>query len=145
MGTRSTTTILDENGNRLLCIYQQYDGYIEGGVGEKLIRLLEGRRVVNGYTMDDKERRNFNGMSCLAAQVVSDFKNGIGDVYIQALDEDYEGSYDYTISCVSEPIISTSKRVKEYKNLHIVMKSYGKIVYDGLIDKFDLKVVVGLE
>ena len=124
---------------------QQYDGYIEGGVGEKLIRLLEGRRVVNGYTMDDKERRNFNGMSCLAAQVVSDFKNGIGDVYIQALDEDYEGSYDYTISCVSEPIISTSKRVKEYKNLHIVMKSYGKIVYDGLIDKFDLKLVVGLE
>ncbi len=126
-------------------MYQQYDGYIEGGVGEKLIRLLEGRRVVNGYTMDDKERRNFNGMSCLAAQVVSDFKNGIGDVYIQALDEDYEGSYDYTISCVSEPIISTSKRVKEYKNLHIVMKSYGKIVYDGLIDKFDLKLVVGLE
>ena len=130
---------------RIHCIYQQYDGYIEGGVGEKLIRLLEGRRVVNGYTMDDKERRNFNGMSCLAAQVISDFKNGIGDVYIQALDEDYEGSYDYTISCVAEPLITTSKRVKEYQNLHIVMKSYGEVVYDGLIDNFDLKLVVGYE
>jgi len=145
MGTRSTTTILDENGNPLLCIYQQYDGYIEGGVGEKLIRILEDRVVVNGYTMDDKERRSFNGMSCLAAQLVSDFKDGIGDVYIQALDEGYVGSYDYTISCVSEPIISTSKRVKEYKRLHIVMKSYGEVVYDGLVDDFDLKLVVGLE
>ena len=48
MGTRSTTTVLDEEGKPLLRIYQQYDGYIEGGVGEKLIRLLEGRRVVQG-------------------------------------------------------------------------------------------------
>jgi hypothetical protein len=66
-------------------------------------------------------------------------------VYIQALDEDYEGSYDYTISCVSEPIISTSKRVKDYQRLHIVMKSYGEVVYDGLIDSYDRKLVVGLE
>lgn len=144
MGTRSTTTILDEQGNPLLCIYQQYDGYIEGGVGEKLIRILEGRRVVQGYTMEDKEYRNFNGMSCLAAQLVSDLKDGIGNVYIQALDEGYEGSYDYTISCVPEPLISTSKRVKEYQRLHIVMKSYGEVVYDGLVDKYDRTLVVGL-
>ena len=144
MGTRSTTTILDEEGKPLLRIYQQYDGYIEGGVGETLIRILEGRRVVQGYTMDDKERRNFNGMSCLAAQLVADLKDGIGNVYIQALDEDYEGSYDYTISCVSEPLISNSKRVKEYQRLHIVMKSYGEVVYDGLIDNYDRTLVVGL-
>ena len=145
MGTRSTTTVLDEEGKPLLRIYQQYDGYIEGGVGEKLIRLLEGRRVVQGFTMEDKVARNFNGMSCLAAQLVSDLKDGIGNVYIQALDEDYEGSYDYTISCVSEPIISTSKWVKDYQRLHIVMKSYGEVVYDGLIDSYDRKLVVGLE
>ena len=83
MGTRSTTTVLDEEGKPLLRIYQQYDGYIEGGVGEKLIRLLEGRRVVQGFTMEDKVARNFNGMSCLAAQLVSDLKDGIGNVYIQ--------------------------------------------------------------
>ena len=139
MGTRSTTHILDENGNRLLCIYQQFDGYIEGGVGEKLIRLLEDRVVVNGYTMDDKERRNFNGMSCLAADVVAHFKDGIGGAYIQALDEDYVGSYDYTISCIGDGKDSKPQRLK------IKMQSYGEVVYDGLIDDFDLKLVVGLE
>jgi len=139
MGTRSTTHILDENGNRLLCIYQQFDGYIEGGVGEKLIRLLEDRVVVNGYTMDDKERRNFNGMSCLAADVVAHFKDGIGGAYIQALDEDYVGSYDYTISCIGDGKDSKPQRLK------IKMQSYGEVIYDGLIDDFDLKLVVGLE
>jgi|TARA_B100001094_G_scaffold322501_1_gene371942 hypothetical protein len=139
MGTRSTTHILDENGNRLLCIYQQFDGYIEGGVGEKLIRLLEDRVVVNGYTMEDKERRNFNGMSCLAADVVAHFKDGIGGAYIQALDEDYVGSYDYTISCIGDGKDSKPQRLK------IKMQSYGEVVYDGLIDDFDLKLVVGLE
>jgi len=139
MGTRSTTNILDENGNRLLCIYQQFDGYIEGGVGEKLIRLLEDRVVVNGYTMEDKERRNFNGMSCLAAEVVAHFKDGIGGAYIQALDEDYVGSYDYTISCIGDGKDSKPQRLK------IKMQSYGDVVYDGLVDDFDLKLVVGLE
>jgi len=139
MGTRSTTNILDENGNRLLCIYQQFDGYIEGGVGEKLIRLLEDRVVVNGYTMEDKERRNFNGMSCLAADVVAHFKDGIGGAYIQALDEDYVGSYDYTISCIGDGKDSKPQRLK------IKMQSYGEVIYDGLIDDFDLKLVVGLE
>lgn len=142
MGTRSTTNILDENGNRLLCIYQQFDGYIEGGVGEKLIRLLEDRVVVNGYTMDDKERQNFNGMSCLAAEVVAHFKDGIGGTYIQALDEDYVGSYDYTISCVGEGKDSEHHPPLQLK---IKMQSYGEVVYDGLIDNFDLKLVVGLE
>ena len=137
MGTRSTTNILDENGNRLLCIYQQFDGYIEGGVGEKLIRLLEDRVVVNGYTMEDKERRNFNGMACLAAEVVAHFKDGIGGAYIQALDEDYVGSYDYTISCIGDGKDSKPQRLK------IKMQSYGEVVYDGLIDDFDLKLVVG--
>lgn len=139
MGTRSTTNILDENGNRLLCIYQQFDGYIEGGVGEKLIRLLEDRVVVNGYTMEDKERRNFNGMSCLAAEVVAHFKDGIGGAYIQALDEDYVGSYDYTISCIGDGKDSKPQRLK------IKMQSYGEVVYDGLVDDFDLKLVVGDE
>ena len=139
MGTRSTTNILDENGNRLLCIYQQFDGYIEGGVGEKLIRLLEDRVVVNGYTMEDKERRNFNGMSCLAAEVVAHFKDGIGGAYIQALDEDYVGSYDYTISCIGDGKDSKPQRLK------IKMQSYGEVVYDGLIDDYDRKLVVGYE
>jgi hypothetical protein len=139
MGTRSTTHILDENGNRLLCIYQQFDGYIEGGVGEKLIRLLEDRVVVNGYTMEDKERRNFNGMSCLAADVVAHFKDGIGGAYIQALDEDYVGSYNYTISCVGDGKDSKPQRLK------IKMESYGEVLFDGFVEDYDRKLVVGYE
>ncbi len=104
-----------------------------------MIRLLEDRVVVNGYTMEDKERRNFNGMSCLAAEVVAHFKDGIGGAYIQSLDEGYVGSYDYTISCIGDGKDSKPQRLK------IKMQSYGKVVYDGLVDDFDLKLVVGLE
>lgn len=108
-------------------------------MGEKLIRILEDRVVVNGYTMEDKEHRNFNGMSCLAAQLVADLKNGIGDVYIQALDEDYVGSYNYTISCVGDGKDSKPQR------LNIKMESYGEVVFDGLVDDYDRKLVVGYE
>ena len=104
-----------------------------------MIRLLEDRVVVNGYTMEDKERRNFNGMSCLAAEIVAHFKDGIGGAYIQALDEDYVGSYDYTISCIGDGKDSKPQRLK------IKMQSYGEVVYDGLVDDFDLKLVVGDE
>mgnify|MGYP001227219304 CR=1 FL=1 len=79
MGTRSVTTIEGEDGP-LLKIYKQYDGYVEGGLGEELVDFLRGRKVVNGYTMQDKEDRAFNGLGCLAADVVAHLKSELGDV-----------------------------------------------------------------
>jgi len=124
MGTRSVTTIEDE-GKPLLKIYKQYDGYVEGGLGEELIDFLRGRRVVNGYSMKDQEDRAFNGLGCLAASIVAHLKDGIGNVYIQALDDDYEGAYNYFIS-------------EDGGRLYIRMEAYGRVLYNGAVDDFTL-------
>ena len=55
MGTRSVTTIEGEDGP-LLKIYKQYDGYVEGGLGEELVDFLRGRKVVSGRKKDHKRR-----------------------------------------------------------------------------------------
>ena len=127
MGTRSVTTIEGEDGP-LMKIYKQYDGYVEGGLGEELVQFLRGRRVVNGYSMKDAEERAFNGEGCLAASIVAHLKEGIGNVYIQPIDDDYEGSYNYFI------------RVENGK-IYIRMEGFEGVIYDGPVDDFSLSVV----
>ena len=125
MGTRSVTTIA-KDGIPILKVYRQYDGYIEGGLGQELVDFLRGRPVVNGYSTKDEEERAFNGECCLAASIVAHLKDGIGNVYIQPLDEDYEGAYNYLIE------------VHDGK-IHIRMTGYGgEIHYDGFVDDFAL-------
>ena len=48
MGTRSTTAILDENGEMLVKIYRQCDGHPKSH-GQELADFLNGKRLVNGY------------------------------------------------------------------------------------------------
>lgn len=129
MGTRSVTTIEGEGGP-LLKIYRQLDGYVEGGMGEELIEFLRGRKVVNGYSMKDEEERAFNGIGCLAASIVSYFKDGIGNVYIQPIDDDYEGAYNYFIS-------------EDDGRLRIRMEGYNGVLYDGPVDDFSLDQITG--
>lgn len=72
MGTRSLIRI-KEDGQTLLAMYGQWDGYLIGGVGEKLIRFLAKMRVSNGIS-DYSEKNVANGEGCLAAQIVRHFK-----------------------------------------------------------------------
>ena len=137
MGTRSVTTIEGEDGP-LMKIYKQYDGYVEGGLGEELVQFLRGRRVVNGYSMKDEEERAFNGEGCLAASIVAHLKEGIGNVYIQPIDDDYEGSYNYFIRVEYN---GTGLRRKMNGKIHIRMEGYDGVIYDGPVDDFSLSVV----
>ena len=66
MGTRCLTVFKEEDGTEIAVMYRQMDGYPEGH-GQALADFLEGRRIVNGYNMNDKKERAFNGMGCLAA------------------------------------------------------------------------------
>ena len=151
MGTRATITINDEDDKPLLRLYKQFDGYIEGGLGEALVDFMKGRYVVNGYPISDEQNRAFAGMGCLGAQIVGHLKEKIGNLYIQSLDEDYEGAYNYEISVGtmtdSFEVMRNANDPDEYKELRqgkitIQMKQYGEIVYDGLVDDFDLQMVV---
>ncbi len=154
MGTRATITINDEGGKPLLRLYKQFDGYIEGGLGEELVDFLKGRYVVDGYTISDEQNRAFAGMGCLSAQVVSHLKERIGNLYIQSLADDYEGAYNYEISVGTLTdafeVMSNATNPDEYKELRdgkisIQMTQYGDIVYDGLVDDFTIGLIAGDE
>lgn len=88
MGTRSLTHIHDDEGEILLTFYKQYDGYPEGH-GKLLAEFLSGFKIVNGFS-GNEGAKGANGMGCLAAQVLAEFKSpsrvegkgSIGNVYI---------------------------------------------------------------
>jgi len=82
MGTRSLTYIKSEynTDENVICMYRQYDGY-PSGHGLDLAAFLNNFRVVNGLRMD-MPKKVANGMSCLAAQLVAELKDGPGNIYL---------------------------------------------------------------
>ena len=108
MGTRSLTrfieTYTDTNEktkrkkvvtNEIVVMYRQYDGYPEGH-GLQLAEFLADGKMVNGIGLNDT--KVFNGMGCLAAQVVAHFKEGAGGFYLhKAGTKDCWEEYDYHI------------------------------------------------
>jgi hypothetical protein len=94
MGTRAVVKVFNEDGNHLVSLYFQFDGYLSG-VGEDLATFLSNKTVINGYALDQTSERFANGMGCLAAQIVAHFKEEIGGVYIcEADDTEY---YTYIV------------------------------------------------
>ena len=86
MGTRSLTFVHEDDGQPLVCIYQQYDGYFSG-VGDRLLSFLKDSEIVNGIGMDTGITQ-FNGAGDLAARLITFLKSGdaddAGNVYIMA-------------------------------------------------------------
>lgn len=94
MGTRSTTRFYNEGSNEpVLCVYQQYDGYIEG-VGHTLAHWLKDKKVLNGFGDHKMEDGYANGMGCLAAQYVKDQKDSIGGFYLTTRNDLQEYNYE---------------------------------------------------
>lgn len=80
MGTRCLTVVKDEDGKECLVMYRQMDGYPDGH-GRELEEFLKGKKMVNGIGMNPKNI--FNGMGCLAGQIVSHFKGEVaGNFYL---------------------------------------------------------------
>ncbi len=98
MGTRSLTTFIDDEGITIVVLYRQLDGH-PSSQGADLARFLHGKKLVNGYSMEDSTAGNFNGMSCLAASVVAHFKQGTGGFYLYpgASDEEHGEEYTYEV------------------------------------------------
>jgi len=97
MGTRSLTTFIDDHTKEeIVVMYRQYDGYPEGH-GRDLVNFLNGMTVVNGIPGGKRISQLANGVSCLAAQIVSHFKKGVGDFYLHAGNtRDYGEEFVYT-------------------------------------------------
>jgi len=117
MGTRATIHIAKrEEGvsfseipeKKLVSIYHHYDGYPEY-LGVTIADYLDGKKIVNG--LGDREAPVFNGLGCLAAQLVCHLKlvnagcdqNGklnipAGNVYIDNPDCPHGGlNYEYVV------------------------------------------------
>lgn len=78
MGTRSITVIKNEQKRTLAVIYQQYDGYPEGW-GRILLDFIKEKKMVNGIGLD---KNVFNGIECFVAQLIAEFKQGPGGLYL---------------------------------------------------------------
>lgn len=109
MGTRSLTRVIPrqkglpyDEGHKhveksLVNMYRQYDGYPQGH-GLDLAEFLSEFTMVNGLVEDSYRGKIANGSGCLAAQLVQHFKDGPGNVYLEALnDEDCWEEYIYTL------------------------------------------------
>lgn len=101
MGTRSLTFVYDEMYGRqrkpkvITNMYRQYDGY-PSGHGAELAAFLSQFEMCNGIPVGVPPAKKYaNGMGCLAAQMISNFKEGAGQFYIYPADavdcgQDYE-------------------------------------------------------
>ena len=94
MGTRSLTFVYEEN-KPVLNMYRQYDGYLSGH-GQELADFLTAGELVSGYS--DENAKVFNGMGCLAAQMIVNFKKSVGGFYIYPIESnDCWQDYEYHI------------------------------------------------
>jgi hypothetical protein len=102
MGTRSTVKFY-EDGEVILSVYQQYDGY-PTGVGKELADFLNSKTIISGFSGQTMET-HANGIGCLAAQFVKEFKRSIGGLYITNKSDTQ--SYNYRVFYDGDRIIMT--------------------------------------
>ena len=83
MGTRSLTFVYEEN-KPVVNMYRQFDGY-PSGHGQELAKFLLSGEMVNGIPVG-VDKLFFNGMGCLAAQLIVNFKKSAGGFYIYPIE-----------------------------------------------------------
>jgi len=116
MGTRSLTYVYSED-TPLINMYRQYDGYPTGH-GAELAEFLSGFEIVNGY--GEVKPKLANGMGCLAAQLIANFKKSVGGFYIYAVtDTDCGQEYEYHV----------------YEN-RVVVKDPTAVIFEGDYQSF---------
>ena len=100
-------------------MYRQFDGY-PSGHGQELAEFLNSfDEVVNGIPVGDN-RKLANGMGCLAAQMIANFKNSVGGFYIYSVNStDCGQEYEYHIF--------------EDK---VVVSNPGEVIFEGSWDEF---------
>jgi len=118
MGTRCLTFVYDGN-QPIVNMYRQFDGYPEGHGQELADFLTSFDEIVNGYSPGDK-RKIANGMGCLAAQMIANFKTSVGGFYIHAVtDTDCWQDYEYHV----------------YEN-KVVVKNPDEVIFEGTWSAF---------
>jgi hypothetical protein len=133
MGTRSITTFIQTGTNfqtkrkrtqKIVTMYRQYDGY-PSGHGLELALFLADGELVNGY--GSRDVKQFNGMGCMAAQVVAHLKEGVGNIYLEPVrtKADWE---DYTYEVIGD--------MDKFTVTLIAKSSDGTVIFKGTPQEF---------
>lgn len=126
MGTRSLTKVYDQFDGSLICtMYCQYDGYLSG-VGADIKKCLQGINVVNGISSNTPQPF-VNRMGKLAAYLV---KNSDIDYEFQSNDKPCDWiDYTYHLKFIGDS--------EDLGKVLLTVESYGRTIYEGLLDEFD--------
>ena len=124
MGTRSLTFIYEDN-LPVVNMYRQFDGY-PSGHGADLAKFLASAPVVDGLGSD--QQAAFNGMACLAAQMVGHFKAGKpGGIYLFHPDtRDCWQEYEYHVSYLADSGFF----------IRVACEGNGDILFEGDLKQF---------
>lgn len=147
MGTRSLTVVLDTDGKEICVLYRQYDGYPTGH-GAELKEFLQGFSVVNGLGTGNPVKIA-NGMGCLAAQIIANFKAEPGGFYLYPSGtRDCGEEYIYTVYIPDAAVKSPSDlRVKiqagavTFLGLPGTKQNNMPVIFDGPVDDLDPEMV----
>lgn len=135
MGTRSLTVVYNtykaRNGRTvhrpIINLYRQYDGYPEGH-GAELVEFLT--------PFIDNGTRAANGMGCLAAQLVANFKgNEAGQFYLYPVTAKECGQdYEYHIYSTG-PTFRIRVVYKGSNAFGLTMSDTNQVVFDDILAK----------
>ena len=119
MGTRSLTYVYVED-TPIMCMYRQFDGY-PSGHGVELAEFLTQIEMGNGISGSPELFSFANGMGCLAAQMIVNFKKSPGGFYIYPveLNQACWQEYEYHV----------------YEK-QVVVKNPTEVIFEGSYDEF---------
>jgi len=132
MGTRALTFVY-QGETPIINMYRQYDGYPTGH-GKELADFLAGGKLVNGLT--SRTEPVFNGMGCLAAQMVAHFKETPGGFYIHSVTETECGQdYEYHVYQDTEGL---RVRITDrgFNMFGLTMSETNEAIFDGTVEEF---------
>ena len=140
MGTRSLTTIISKHKKEeeeIVTMYRQMDGDLEGH-GFDLAYFLSKGKLVDGISLSETHYI-FNGVHCLAAQIVAEFKDGPGDIYLYRGGATNHGEeYHYEVICNEDISINDGIIIKCYEVTYVSNKP--KLLFEGTPEQLLTKI-----
>jgi hypothetical protein len=137
MGTRSLTRFIDDNFRRpIAAVYRHWDGQPKGH-GKELATILSKITVGMGARDDVMHTEYANGPDCMAATVIGQLKNCVGNVYMchpSSTANDVNAEFTYTVYCQQQGATEL---------VCLKVQAGRKVIFDGSAHHFYLSCIAG--
>ena len=134
MATSSVITFVSKQNDKLtpiVSVYQYFDGYLSG-VGVELAKWLIKKSLINGMKMDQYNSKYANGVGCLAAQFIRDFKTSVGGLYVCPTSYNHKWiDYHYMI-IIDDPLdIRKPLPLNDITKIYVTVFDNTKPIFEG--------------